>query len=97
MNTITFSDYEASTTGHSSLSSGRGYNVEIKKEGSQWSVWACAERTDNPRDEWTLSHIRISAPKDQYPSVIDIGRFLIDVDTYIDALMNKLIPSHKNA
>ena len=91
MNTITFSEYEATTTGLSTLSSGIGYNVEIKKEGNEWSLWAVA--TYRLSGTWSLSHIRIVGREDRYPDLIKTGELLLSLHSYIDEIMNKLLPS----
>lgn len=95
MNTITFSNYEASTTGISSLCSGIGYNVEIKDEEEEWSIWAVATR--GIHGMWSLTHIRIVGKEDKYPSLATLGVFLSGLYSSIDGIMNKLIPSHQNS
>lgn len=94
MNTITFSDYEASTTGRSVINP-NGYNVEIKQEGMEWSAWAIA--TMRPNGLWKLSFIRISGNEDDYPALQQLSRFFAFLDSSLDGIMNKLIPSHQNA
>lgn len=91
MNTITFSDFEATLINRSSLISGVGYNVEIKKEDADWGIMAVASFG---MEDWHLTHIRVTGT---HPSLNDVWPFLRDLDGYINPLMNKLIPSHQNA
>jgi hypothetical protein len=93
MNSITFSELEAYEA-CPAVSIPNSWHVEIRRENSQWHVATMAKRVG---DIWKLYGIRYVGPEDVYPDPAEIIDFMSYLDTRLQHLMNKLIPSHQNA
>ncbi len=89
MNAITFSGLEAISI-CKAASIHDAIHVEIKREGAEWSMYCLAKKTD---DTWQLYGIRYGGPMDVYPKINEITSFMECLDTRLQELMNKLIPS----